>query len=51
MNRIGEPADVVSFLCGHDGRYVSGQMIYIDGGISTGYPLAGKIDLAKKVDG
>ena len=41
LRQIGEPedvADVVSFLCGHDGRYVSGQMIYVDGGFSAGNP-------------
>jgi NAD(P)-dependent dehydrogenase (short-subunit alcohol dehydrogenase family) len=41
MSRIGEPADVALFLCGHDGHYVSGQMIDIDGGISADHPLDG----------
>lgn len=39
MGRVGEPADiadVVSFLASHDARYVSGQIIYIDGGITAG---------------
>jgi 3-oxoacyl-[acyl-carrier protein] reductase len=36
---VGTPqdiADVVSFLCGDDSRYVSGQIIYVDGGITAG---------------
>jgi 3-oxoacyl-[acyl-carrier protein] reductase len=39
MARVGTPqdiADVVSFLCGDDSRYVSGQIIYVDGGITAG---------------
>lgn len=39
MGRLGAPADiaaVVSFLCGDDSRYVSGQVIYVDGGITAG---------------
>ena len=39
MGRIGtsdEIADVVSFLCGDDSRYVSGQVIYVDGAITAG---------------
>jgi NAD(P)-dependent dehydrogenase (short-subunit alcohol dehydrogenase family) len=39
MQRVGEPgdiADVVSFLCGNDARYVTGQAIYVDGGITAG---------------
>ena len=39
MGRLGAPADiaaVVSFLCGEDSRYVSGQVIYVDGGITAG---------------
>ena len=35
MKRLGTPddiADVVAFLCGDDSRYVSGQVIYVDGG-------------------
>jgi len=39
MGRLGSPddiADVVAFLCGDDSRYVSGQVIYVDGGITAG---------------
>lgn len=39
MQRVGEPrdiADVVSFLCSDDARYVTGQTIYVDGGITAG---------------
>jgi len=39
MQRVGSPeeiADVVSFLCGPDSRYVSGQVLYVDGGITAG---------------
>lgn len=39
MRRVGEPrdiADVISFLCGDDARYVSGQVIYVDGGVTAG---------------
>lgn len=39
MGRVGSPADiadVVSFLCGDDSRYVNGQVIYVDGGITAG---------------
>jgi 3-oxoacyl-[acyl-carrier protein] reductase len=39
MKRVGTPADiadVVGFLCGDDSRYVSGQVIYVDGGITAG---------------
>jgi len=39
MGRVGAPADiadVVSFLCGDDSRYVSGQVIYVDGAITAG---------------
>jgi len=39
MKRVGAPADiadVVSFLCGNDSRYVSGQVIYVDGAITAG---------------
>ena len=39
MGRVGAPADiadVVSFLCGPDSRYVNGQIIYVDGGITAG---------------
>ncbi|MFN8027822.1 MAG: SDR family oxidoreductase [Acidimicrobiia bacterium] len=39
MARLGSPddiADVVAFLCGDDSRYVSGQVIYVDGGITAG---------------
>lgn len=39
MKRVGEPeeiADVISFLCSNDARYVSGQVIYVDGGVTAG---------------
>lgn len=39
MHRVGTPeeiADVVSFLCGPDSRYMSGQVLYVDGGITAG---------------
>lgn len=39
IGRVGAPADiadVVSFLCGNDSRYVNGQVIYVDGGITAG---------------
>jgi 3-oxoacyl-[acyl-carrier protein] reductase len=39
MQRVGDPteiADVIGFLCSHDARYVSGQVIYIDGGVTAG---------------
>jgi 3-oxoacyl-[acyl-carrier protein] reductase len=39
LGRVGAPADiadVVSFLCGDDARYVNGQVIYVDGGITAG---------------
>ena len=39
LRRVGEPddiADVVAFLASHDARYVSGQIIYVDGGIVAG---------------
>ncbi len=39
MGRVGSPADiadVVSFLCSDDARYVNGQVIYVDGGITAG---------------
>ncbi len=39
MKRVGDPtdiADVVSFLCSDASRYVSGQVIYVDGGITAG---------------
>jgi NAD(P)-dependent dehydrogenase (short-subunit alcohol dehydrogenase family) len=39
MQRLGDPteiADVIGFLCSHDARYVSGQVIYIDGAVTAG---------------
>ncbi|MEM7286950.1 MAG: SDR family oxidoreductase [Actinomycetota bacterium] len=39
LGRVGEPgdvADVVGFLVGPDARYVSGQVLYVDGGLSAG---------------
>lgn len=42
MKRVGAPADiadVVSFLCSDDSRYVNGQVIYVDGGITAGTPV------------
>jgi 3-oxoacyl-[acyl-carrier protein] reductase len=42
MGRWGEPedmADVVSFLCSHDARYMTGQTLVVDGGHTLGVPL------------
>ncbi len=39
VGRVGAPddvADVIAFLVGDDARYVSGQVIYVDGGLSAG---------------
>jgi 3-oxoacyl-[acyl-carrier protein] reductase len=39
LGRVGDPtdiADVVAFLCGNDSRYVSGQVIYVDGAVTAG---------------
>lgn len=39
LGHVGEPrdiADVISFLCSDDARYVSGQVIYVDGGVTAG---------------
>ena len=39
LGRVGEPAeiaDVIGFLCSDDARYVSGQVIYVDGGVTAG---------------
>lgn len=39
LRRLGTPADVagvVSFLVSPDARYVTGQVIYVDGGLSQG---------------
>ena len=39
LRRVGEPrdiADVISFLCSDAARYVSGQTIFVDGGITAG---------------
>lgn len=39
LGRVGAPADiadVVAFLCSDDARYVSGQVVYVDGGITAG---------------
>lgn len=39
LRRVGDPrdiADVVSFLSGDDARYVNGQTIFVDGGITAG---------------
>jgi 3-oxoacyl-[acyl-carrier protein] reductase len=41
LGRTGVPADVadvVSALCSHDMRYVSGQIVYVDGALSAGVP-------------
>jgi 3-oxoacyl-[acyl-carrier protein] reductase len=39
LGRVGDPtdiADVVACLCGNDSRYVSGQVIYVDGAVTAG---------------
>lgn len=39
LRRVGAPADiadVVAFLIGDDARYVNGQVVYVDGGITAG---------------
>ena len=39
LQRTGEPrdiADVIAFLVSDDARYVSGQLVYVDGGVSAG---------------
>jgi 3-oxoacyl-[acyl-carrier protein] reductase len=41
LRRLGSPddiADVVAFLAGPRSSYVSGQVIYVDGGLSAGRP-------------
>ena len=41
LGRLGTPddiADVILFLCGAQSSYVSGQVIYVDGGLSAGRP-------------
>ena len=41
LRRLGTPgdiADVIAFLAGPDSSYVSGQVIYVDGGLSAGRP-------------
>lgn len=39
LRRLGEPedvADVVAFLASDGARFITGQTIYVDGGISAG---------------
>lgn len=39
IGRVGDPtdiADVIGFLCSSDARYVNGQILYADGGVSAG---------------
>ena len=41
LGRLGEPedvADVVMFLASDQSRFVTGQTIYVDGGLSAGHP-------------
>lgn len=41
LGRLGEPedvADVVAFLASDDARFINGQTIYVDGGLSAGHP-------------
>jgi 3-oxoacyl-[acyl-carrier protein] reductase len=43
LQRVGEPTDianVVAFLVSDQSAYVSGQVIYVDGGITAGRPSA-----------
>jgi NAD(P)-dependent dehydrogenase (short-subunit alcohol dehydrogenase family) len=37
LQRVGEPADIADvalFLCSHSARYITGQSIIVDGGLS-----------------
>jgi 3-oxoacyl-[acyl-carrier protein] reductase len=39
MGRIGEPeeiADVIAFLASHAARYMTGQVLVVDGGLLVG---------------
>ena len=41
LKRLGtadEISDVVTFLCSYQARYVNGQNLYIDGGLSLVWP-------------
>jgi 3-oxoacyl-[acyl-carrier protein] reductase len=42
LGRVGDPtdiADVIAFFVSHDARYVSGQVLYVDGGQTAGQPI------------
>ena len=42
IKRVGQPEDianVIGFLAGPDADYVSGQVIYVDGGLSAGHAI------------
>jgi meso-butanediol dehydrogenase/(S,S)-butanediol dehydrogenase/diacetyl reductase len=41
LGRIGEPEDVVgaiAFLCSDEASWISGAMLVVDGGLTSGYP-------------
>lgn len=41
LGRIGEPEDVVgaiTFLCSDEAKWVSGALLVVDGGLTSGYP-------------
>ena len=41
IKRVGDASDVsavINFLISAEGRYVNGQIVYVDGGITAGSP-------------
>lgn len=41
LGRVGDPsdiADVVAFLLGHQARYITGQAVVVDGGLTVAWP-------------